>query len=307
MNGDIQGVIDIGSNSVRLLLARVNTENVIVEEQHLETTRLGAGFSQKKHLENHALERTVKVVNKYWWQAQKQGALSTAVLATSAVREAINCDHFKQKIYEATGKHLYVLSEREEALLSFRGAVRSLDFAEDRVTVFDLGGGSTEFIWSKAGEPETISFPVGVVKLQEKFDLQDQPGEVSMQKTKEYMQRILQPLPRLPAGHKLVGVGGTVTTLAAINIGLKEYDPRLIHGSLLNYYDVEMLQALLSSTPLDERYHIPGLKPDRADVIVAGVLAVSTIMVHMGSSQLYVSEGDLLTGFLAQNGQKIHI
>ncbi len=301
-----RGIIDIGTNSVRLLLANVNENNVYVEYQALEMTRLGEGFLGNNYLSPLAIERTVKAVNKFWTLALEEGAINIFLVATSAVREASNRNELRDKIWEITKQEIYVIDEKDEAFYSYRGALYSLDLSMQETVVFDLGGGSTEFIWvEENNDPRFLSLPVGVVKLQEKYDLLDIPPAKKIWEAREHLMRMLEALPPLDASIALVGVGGTITTLSSINLGLHKYDSQKIHGSKLYDYQVKKWAEILLSSTLEERKHIRGLMPDRADVIVSGVIMVDVIMDKFGVSMLYVSEGDLLTGYLAEKGQKI--
>ena len=303
----LKGVIDIGTNTVRLLLAWVDNKSVVVKEQDLETTRLGKGFSQNNYLSGEAVKHTVKVVDKFYKYARGQGAESMKVMATGAVREAANKQDIKLQIEEVITGELQILSEREEALLSYRGAVRSLHFTKDEAMVFDLGGGSTEFIWSEEGELQTSSFPMGAVKLLEKYSLYDKPEEESIQQAQSDFRKLISSVPEVKENGSLLGVGGTLTTLAAIKKGLKTYNPRKIHGTILSSFELSHLQQLLCHSTLAERKDIDGLPEDRADVIVAGVIAVIAIMEQTEAPNIFVSEGDLLSGSLAEAGQDIRI
>ncbi len=300
-----RGIIDIGTNSVRLLLANVNEKKLHVEYQTLEMTRLGEGLLENNFLSPSAIERTVKAVNKFWTLALEEGAVNIFLVATSAVREASNRNELRDKIWEITNQELHIIEEKDEALYSYRGALYSLDLSMQEAVVFDLGGGSTEFIWVEEGNPQFLSLPVGVVKLQEKFNLLDIPSVEKVWEAREHLMKMLEALPPLDASTALVGVGGTITTLSSINLGLQEYDSQKIHRSKLYDYQVKKWEEILLNSTLEERKNISGLMPDRADVIVSGVLMVDVIMDKLGVSMLYVSEGDLLTGYLAEKGQKI--
>ncbi len=302
-----KGVIDIGSNSVRLLIADIYDNRLEVSFRALEVTRLGEMFSKNNLLLPGSIQRTVVAIKKFWMLSQKRDVSSIIIIATSAVREARNRKQFLQEVFNVTGKEVYVLSGEEEAYLSYRGAAVSLDVTTNKLTMFDLGGGSTEFVWQEDGTMRVRSFPVGVVKLKEMFGLHDQFGERDIEAAKKYLEGIFYDIPHNKCLTPLVAVGGTATTLSAINLGLDKYDPAIIHGSSLTRKQLMRLQELLISAPLYSRGKIPGLMAERADVIVAGVIIITFIIDKVGADLLHISEGDLMIGLLVKEGQKIYI
>lgn len=309
MNKNIirHGVIDIGTNSVRLIIADFYEDKLVVSFRALKVTRLGDGFSKDNYLLPSAIARTVSAVKEFFKLAVGRGASVVDIIATSAVREARNRNQIINEVFDSTNRDIRVLSGKEEASLSYRGAVLSLGFSSDGLIVMDLGGGSTEFVWTENNIMKASTTPVGVVKLQEKFHLEDLPSEKDIESAKRYLEKMFGKLhhPKEPA--ILIASGGTVTTLSAVNQQLHTYDPRKIHGSRLHQDQVSYLYKLLVKTPLKERRNIPGLIPDRADVIAAGVIMVSFLMKLMDVTSIYISEGDLMIGMIAKEGQKIYV
>lgn len=279
-------VIDIGTNSTRLLVAECRGSSVgEVLCRDLRTTRLGEGIGEGR-LKPEAVARTLKVLGEYLEQARSFGAERVVAAATSAVRDAANKGEFLRAAREL-GVEVEVLSGEEEAYYSYLGASLGLALDPRGLVVVDVGGGSTEFIWEGGGSLFCRSVNVGAVRMTEGgYD-------------EEAIGQLLEPVLRAVKAHAprhLVGVGGTVTTCAAVVQGLKVYDPSLVHGFLLSLEQVEDLLALLSRATLEERRRLPGLQPERADIIVAGVRIVRRIMLGLEIGAMQVSETDIMYG-----------
>ena len=279
-------VIDIGTNSTRLLVAACEEGSVReVLHRDLRTTRLGEGIEERR-LRPEAVARTLRVLEEYLERARSFGAERVVAAATSAVRDAANKGEFLRAAREV-GLEVEVLSGEEEAYYSYLGACLGLALEPRGLVVVDVGGGSTEFIWEGGGSLFCRSVNAGAVRMTE-----GGYGE-------EAIGRVLEPVLRAVRAHAprhLVGVGGTVTTCAAMVQKLKTYDPSLVHGFTLSLEQVEGLLALLSRTPLEERRRLPGLQPERADIIVAGVRIVRRIMLGLEMKDLQVSETDIMYG-----------
>lgn len=287
--------IDVGSNSTRLLVAEVSREGkVIPRERGLITTRLGQGI-EKKYLQPGAVDRTLKAVDHFYQQARGLGAVSVVIAATSAVRDAVNRAEFVRRVKDALGLEVMVLSGREEAFYTYRGVLAGLESLSGREVLFDLGGGSTEFIWPSGAQVHLESVDVGAVRATE--------GAYTDAKINDLLIPALKKI-RSAGVLGLVGVGGTVTNLAAMVQKLQVYDPARVHGYVLKLGQVVELLDLLKATPLPERKKIPGLQPERADIIEAGARIVKLIMQNLNMQSVTVSEADLLYGLVAEKGQK---
>lgn len=277
--------IDIGSNSTRLLVADVDATGVVPHLTGLRTTRLGQGIGGGI-LVTAAMERTISAVSDFIGQAHRAGAREIVLAATSAVRDAANQDEFVSALLKATGQQLLVLSGHEEARLVYLGVTFGLGHVQDAVVV-DIGGGSTEFIWRRGGQTRYASVQAGAVRMTEGGYGR---GQV-LQEMGETLRAIREDCPGA-----VIGVGGTVTTLAAMAQGLVHYDPRKIHGFLLYREQVDLLYRRLVNLPEDQRAKLPGLQPQRADIIPAGTWIVSRILHGLDRVVLLVSEADLLYG-----------
>ncbi len=286
------GVIDIGTNSTRLLIARVSAEGRLeVIRTALTTTRLGENLAGGVLLDR-AMDRTIECLVRYRAILAGYGADEVVVAATAAVREAANREEFLARAEAATGFEVRVLSGREEALYGFLGAVSGLNLGPGGVVVVDVGGGSTEFAWMLDGEVHYRSLPVGAVRMTE------------TPHTGAEITALVRPVVNEMHGRgarQLVGVGGTVTTLAAMVLQLDVYDPERVHGTRLDRAQVRELSLRLDSTGLAERKRMPGLQPERADIIPAGARIVRILMRVLDAPELTVSEADILHG-LARYG-----
>ena len=282
-------VIDVGTNSTRLLIAEINSRKEIKPlHTDLVTARLGAGIKTAR-LMPEAIRNTVSVIDDYLkripdWQVEK-----VVIAATSAVRNAANREDFLSAVFERTGFKVRVLPGAEEALLSYQGALSGLPAGIDtqNAVVMDLGGGSTELTWKASGRLYCRSVEVGAVRATEGNFTDEEILTLLVSTLKEI--RKISPV-------NLIGVGGTVTTIAAISLSLRVYNPSLVHGFDLSAGQVEKTLSLLSSLPLEKRRCLPGLQPERADIIIAGVRIVRQILGYLDLPRLKVSEADLMYG-----------
>lgn len=283
------GVIDIGTNSTRYLLADVNRDGMVSRvEAVLKTTRLGEGVAGTGRLAEKAMARTTAAVAGFWRRAQEMGGKTVLLVATCAVREARNREDFLMLVHRATGLEVRVLSGIEEAYYTFAGVLTGCDFNPEEAAVVDVGGGSTEIIWVEDKRLVARSLPLGAVRLTEqKAGL-------------EVVESHLGPVCQLISGRKLFGTGGTITTLAAVALGLAAYDPDLVHGYQLSAGEVYALISRFARLSVDELKEVPGLQPERADIILAGAHIVMGLLKKTGAPGLTVSENDLLYGIACE-------
>lgn len=291
------GAIDIGTNSTRLLIARIAPDGRLdVVHTALTTTRLGENLAGGVLLDR-AMDRTINCLAEYQAVSAEYGPDGMVVAATAAVREAANRDEFVKRVLDAVGFEVRVLSGTEEAAYGFLGVVSGLDLDPAGILVADVGGGSTEFVWLEEGSPACRSLPVGAVRMTE------------TPYTDTEITALIRPLltdERRGLGvRQLVGVGGTVTTLAAMALALEVYDPERVHGTRLNQATVEELLLRLETAGPAERKQMPGLQPERADIIPAGARIVRCIMRILAAPDLIVSEADILHGLARYGPQAV--
>ena len=286
----IYAAIDIGTNSCRLLLAEREGGKIKPLRMELKTTRLGEGVSDSGYIKDQALERTVVALVKFKSYLEGYGVEKIGVVATNAAREASNSFELLKAIRDNTGFEVEIVSGEEEARLSYKGVASSMDNFAGVPVVLDIGGGSTEVIFSKNGELRDASVGVGAVRCTE--------DKTSPTKIMEELQSVLNEVISLGDDSELIGVGGTITTLAAIKKKLEVYDREAVHGSVLKRDEVEELFFSLFDMTLEERKGVPGLQPERADIITAGALILWLVLTYLEKDEIIVSETDILHGIL---------
>jgi exopolyphosphatase/guanosine-5'-triphosphate,3'-diphosphate pyrophosphatase len=282
------GVVDLGTNSTRLLVAEVEDGTVRELDRRLTITRLGEGVDERRLLLPTALARVRNTLADYRRVLEASGVERTLAVATSAVRDAENGEAFLGEVEWSYGFDTRLLTGDEEARLTYAGVSAGRTLAP-RTLVVDVGGGSTELVlgdWHR-------SLDLGCVRLTERFLGSDPPTPAELTACREHVRAVL---PEEPRPTHAVGVAGTVTTLAVLFLGLDEEDPALVHGNRLAAAWIDAEVDRLASLPVSELRQIRGMHPDRAPVIVAGALVVAETLRHFGLAELEVSEQDLLHG-----------
>ena len=288
--------LDIGTNTCLLLVAEGNPENPTPVLERATITRLGKGVDRTGSLDAEAILRTARTLEGYRTELENAGATSVFAVCTSAARDASNGPEFLSRATDALGVAPRIIGGDEEARLTFMGALTGLG-TRSAVTVFDIGGGSTEIIHGVRDAAaiggarvfSSLSMNVGSVRLTERYVAHDPPSSAELDEVRRAVDRALAGAPRA-ATAELVGVAGTVTTLAAIERKLSVYDPELVHGSLLARETVERLLRVLSTQDASERRTVTGLDPGRADVIVAGATIALAVLDWAGVDRLRVSD-----------------
>lgn len=289
--------IDCGTNSIRLLIADDGEDLA----RQMRIVRLGQGVDRTGRLDPAAIERTRVALAEYKELIDAYAVKRIRMVATSATRDAANASDFHDMVLATLGQRAEVISGREEAALSFAGAVAGLP-GETEYVVVDIGGGSTEFVRG-SGDTVThsISTDIGCVRMTERHLHTDPPtakeldalqGDVSAA-----VQKGLSHIGTGPA--RLVGLAGSVTTVGAIALGLTKYDRDRIHHSVLSTADVERVAEQLSTLDHSQRAEIAVIHPGRVDVIIAGALILREIMRASGFGHVIVSEHDILDGIAA--------
>ncbi|MGH9210333.1 MAG: exopolyphosphatase [Acidimicrobiales bacterium] len=302
--------VDLGTNSTRILVARLRPDGRLETLARRNTiTRLGQAVDATGRLSDAAVERTLACLRDYQPLLGQHEVERVRVAATSAARDASNREAFFDAVESVVGARPELLSGEEEGRLSFCGATGELDPQLGRFLVVDIGGGSTEFILGAAQPPADVegvlSVDVGCVRLTEKFLLHDppQPEELTaaISLVDAYLEDVRRDLPGVADVRTLVGVAGTITTVAAIEIGLATYDRDRIHHFRLTRDAAEDVFRTLATEARADRIHNPGLEEARADVIVGGCCVLVAIMRRLGFDEMVVSEADILDG-LAMSG-----
>lgn len=300
--------IDIGTNSTRLLVAeRGHGVPLRTVERLMRITRLGQGVDGARGLAADAIERTVAVLTEYRGVMDELGVPAGRVrmTATSAARDAANREVFFDAVEAAVGVRPELLSGDEEAELSFRGATADLDPSLQPFLVFDLGGGSTEFVFGTNDEQGRIegqiSIDVGCVRLTERFLADADPPApedllAAISYTDTWLDDVVRELPQVGEAKTVVGLAGTVSTVAAVEQGLASYDRDAIHHFVLTKDAAEDVFRTLATEARADRIHNPGLEEARADVIVGGCCALVAILRRLAIDEVLCSEADILDG-----------
>jgi exopolyphosphatase/guanosine-5'-triphosphate,3'-diphosphate pyrophosphatase len=291
--------VDLGTNSTRLLVADVDDGHVDEIERETRITRLGEGVDERGRLLPSPIARVRNVLTDFRLKTESLHAEQTLAIATSAVRDAENGEAFLGEIEWSYGFSTRLLSGHDEALLTFRGVTAERELREGTVIV-DLGGGSTELV---VGGPNRVrwhdSLDIGSVRLTERYLQSDPPAEDELERCAAAVRELLAE--RVPDdirtdANVAIGVAGTITSLAALDLELEEYDRERVHGHVLTKDRIPLQLERLASVPIAERRELRPLDPDRAPVIVAGAVIVAEVVSFFGVDGIEASERDILDG-----------
>jgi exopolyphosphatase / guanosine-5'-triphosphate,3'-diphosphate pyrophosphatase len=299
VSGRVVAAIDCGTNSTRLLV----TEGSRALERLMRITRLGEGVAATGRLSPAAIDRTVAVLREFRSVMDRFGVTAARVSSTSAVRDAANRDDFLDAAEATVGARPEVLSGIEEGRLAFAGATAELNAADGPFLVVDIGGGSTELVVG-TDEPVGIrSIDVGCVRLTEKFLPHDPPWPEelydALAEVRDRLEEAVLDVPDLRDAKRMVGLAGTVTTVAAVEMGLPVYDRDRIHHFWLTRAAAEDVFRTLATEKRQQRLGNPGLEEARADVIVGGCVVLVAVLRFFDLPGCLVSESDLLDGLAA--------
>jgi exopolyphosphatase/guanosine-5'-triphosphate,3'-diphosphate pyrophosphatase len=284
--------VDLGTNSTRLLVADVENGRLDEVSRRLTITRLGEGVDERRRLLPVPIARVRNCLAEYRRELESLGAERTLCIATSSVRDAENGEAFLGEVEWSYGFATRLLSGEEEAAMMIRG-VTSGRPPLDGVLVVDIGGGSTELVLAETGDVAfSTSLDVGCVRITERFLGSDPPSRPELAAAGAYVRSLLPEL----AATAAIGVAGTVTTLATLDLGDSEYDPERTHGHRMPLASVEEQLERLAAMTTDERVGVPGIEPGRASVIVAGIVVLREVMRAYGLEEIEVSERDVLHG-----------
>ena len=290
-------VIDVGTNSARLLVADVAAGRVAPVERRSTVTRLGRGVDLSGRLSAEAIEDACAAIGEYVATVEELGAEAVDAIATSAVRDAENGSAFVAELRERFALSARVLDGEEEARLTYMGATAEQPPTEPTLVV-DIGGGSTELIVGTGAEISFhTSLQAGVVRHSERHIASDPPTVVELEALAADVRGLIEAA--VGAGVEAsagIAVAGTPTSLAAIELALEPYDPARVHGHVLQLPSIQRMLSQLASTPLAQRVEIPGLHPERAPTVVAGVVILVETMRAFGLERIGVSEHDILYG-----------
>ncbi len=296
--------IDIGSNSIRQVIADVSgTGSIRIVDEMKTAPRLGAGVAKTGALDGGAMHDAIETLSRMAALSKQQGAKRIEAVATSAVREASNGAAFVARVKKETGLRIRILDTNQEAMLSFRSALAHFELGAGRAAVMDIGGGSLELVLSAEGLVEDIvSFPFGAVRLTEQFLAH---GDGLAKLRKHVRAAFKRDVPaRIWRSPRLIGSGGTFTNLASIHLARTGLESaRSVQGAVVSRVEVEHILDHLNSLSQSERQSVPGLNPDRADIIVAGVAVIAEVLARLGCRELTVSAYGIREGLLLESAR----
>jgi exopolyphosphatase/guanosine-5'-triphosphate,3'-diphosphate pyrophosphatase len=294
-----RAVIDVGTNSVKLLVADVSGREVQPVLEESRQTRLGKGFYESNRLQPEAIACTAEAVWEFAEIARETNSSSVRVIATSAARDSINPTDLTKSIERASGLKTEIITGAREAEWAFQGVATDLELAKTPLLLLDVGGGSTEFILGHGKKKSFAhSFPLGTVRLLEKFPHSDPPTKSEFNSCRDWLKNFLhfevrpqlEPALKNETGEiRLVGTGGTTSILARLEKKLDRFDREKIERAVLSFEQVVAHRKNLWKLPLAERKEIPGLPKLRADVILTGVLIYEAVMAEFDFKELRVS------------------
>jgi exopolyphosphatase / guanosine-5'-triphosphate,3'-diphosphate pyrophosphatase len=291
--------VDVGTNTILCLIADVDGQTVQVVEDHAEIVRLGEGVDKSGELKPAAMGRALQALAGYVTRIRELGCDHVMGVGTEALRRARNGHLFVNDataLLGTVGGRFFVIDGEREARLSWRAVRAAFPALAGPRTVLDIGGGSTELLVGADDIEGVVSLPIGSVRLTERLLHQDPPGDDEKAALVEAIDAELQKAPA-PRG-TVVGIAGTVTTLAAMSLGITKYDAERVHGLTLSYNVLQSITKMLGETPLADRRRAPGLDPKRADVIYAGAVILERVLARAGADSLLVSDRGIRWGLV---------
>ncbi len=295
--------IDVGTNTVLCLIADTDGSSVTAVEDHAEIVRLGEGLDRSGELKPEAVARALAALQRMIARVRKLGCAHVVGVGTEALRRARNGSLFVNEataLLGSVGGRFFVIDGEREARLSWRAVRAAFPLLAGARTVVDIGGGSTELLVGDRdgaiARDGVVSLPIGSVRLTERLLKHDPP---TADEKAELVGTIDEALAQAPSARgTVVGIAGTVTTLAAISLGITTYDAERVHGMTLSYDVLRNITETLGDTPLADRRRTPGLDPKRADVIYAGAVILSRVLTRAGADQVVVSDRGIRWGLV---------
>ena len=302
------GAIDIGTNSMRLLVADYIDGKLLNREKFVNTTRIGQGVDSEGYISKEAIQRNIEALKEFSNLAKAKGCEEIFCIGTSALRDSKNKLDFIDKAKEELNIDVDIITGEDESNLGFLGILQGLENRES-ILAIDIGGGSTEFI---LGGLEGIKFckseNVGALRMTEKFLKNDPICETEFENMEKFIyDTINKTLTQLKKENinSIVGIGGTITSVSAINQKLEKYSMEKIHESEIYIKDLDNILQNLKKMTLNDKKNLKGLQPKRADIITAGVAILNLIMKSLEKEKIIVSEYDNLEGLLCQKVKKM--
>ena len=292
------GAIDIGTNSMRLLTTDLIDNKLTNRKKYVNTTRIGQGVDENGFITEEAMERNINALKEYHDKCLDYGCEKIYCMGTSALRDSKNRSEFIKRAKDEAGIDVNVVDGEIEAKLGFSGVTNGID-KEGDILVIDIGGGSTEFIFgNKEGIERNVSINIGALRLTEKY-LSEGYSDSAFSDMREFINEQIKDIVSYLNEKEIecvCGIGGTITSLSAVNQNLEIYSMEKVHGSVITREEVQKMMDKFVSCSDEERKHINGLQPKRADIIAAGTEILICIMDNLSKKDVVVSEYDNLEG-----------
>ena len=302
------GAIDIGTNSMRLLVAEYIDGKLYNREKFVNTTRIGQGVDSEGYISEEAIERNIKALKEFSKIANEKGCEYIYCIGTSALRDSKNGNEFIALAKAEANIDVDIISGEEESNLGFIGVLQGLDDTNN-ILVLDIGGGSTEFILGdESGIKYAKSENVGALRMTEKFLVTDPICENEFEDMSDFIEETINDTINILKEkniRQIVGIGGTITSVSAINQELETYSMEKIHGSKVDKKELDNILQNLKKMTLNDKKNLKGLQPKRADIITAGVRILNIIMKKLEKQNIIVSEYDNLEGLICQKLKKM--
>ena len=302
------GTIDIGTNSMRLLIANYNNGKIENRKKYVNTTRIGQGVDKEGYISEEALQRNINALEEFANICKVEECQAIYCMGTSALRDSKNGNVFVDRARQKTNINVEIISGNEESNLGFMGVLEGLD-TDEQILVIDIGGGSTEFI---LGDREGIKFAksenVGALRMTEKFLAKDPIDTNEFSNMSKFIySEIKDSIDYIKSKQikKIVGIGGTITSLSAMNQELEVYSMEKIHNSEVSIKNIKDILQNLKQMTLNDKKTLKGLQPKRADIITAGVEILNIIMENLEIEKIIVSEYDNLEGLMCHKVKKM--
>lgn len=297
--------IDLGTNSMRLMLCEVAGRRFTTKSKEVITTRIGKDMGNTGTLTAKAMEKNIEAIKYFKRRAEEYGAEKIIIFATSAIRDASNKELFIEKVKNETGLDIMVLDGEEEAAIGMLGA--SYGFEDESLLVIDVGGGSTELVLGLGDKIiYSTSINAGAVRMTEKYIKSNPIQKSDIENLEKCLEKLFhEPLNALKDKKidKIIAIGGTATTAASIFHKAKVYDWEIIHNTILTKSFLDQIFESLKSMSVKERYNIDGLQKERADIIPAGIFIIKYILNNLDAKQVIISENDNLEGAIMKYGE----
>ena len=304
------GTIDIGTNSMRLLIADYKNNKIENRKKYINITRIGQGVDDKGYITEEALERNLNALKEFADKCIEEKCEKVYCMGTSALRDSKNGQDFVNRAKELTNIDVKIICGEEESNLGFMGVLEGAGGDKSNyILVLDIGGGSTEFI---VGNEDGIKFckseNVGALRMTEKFITTDPISDEEFNKMSDFIEKtISSTLDKIKGMHvsKLVGIGGAITSLSAMNQQLEVYSMEKVHNSVVTKKDLEKILQNLKKMTLSDKKMLKGLQPKRADIITSGVKILHIIMEKLEFEEIMISEYDNLEGLMCQKSKNM--